>query len=157
MNELFKSGIALSRGGKWVVLLQKAHNSIEVAHIFANHKCKVTSMDLFVVNYVVSDLVASPLSVGCVGQDIFNSSKYSDGHSADILEWDQVSLPLTANEISVVVGKDLEAVFFQILSIVQNSLDTGTVGLMAHIDGESVIVIQFWVLVDEKLGDKLAE
>ena len=66
-------------------------------------------------------------------------------------------MTLAANHVIVMVSVDLESILFQVLSVVQDCLDTGTIGLVAHVNGESVIVIKFWVLIDEKLSDKLAE
>ena len=140
-----------------MVLLQKSHDGVEVAHVFANHEGEMTGMDLLVMDDVVADLVAGPLSVRGVRQDVLDSSKHSDRHSADVLERDQVSLSLATNDVCVVFSIDLEAVLFHVLSVVQDSLDASAVGLVAHIDGKPVVVIELWVLVDEKFGDKLAE
>ena len=140
-----------------MVLLQKAHDGVEVAHVFADHEGEVTGMDLLVMDDVVADLVAGPLSVRGVRQDVLDTSKHSDRHSADVLEGDQVGLSLATDDVCVVVSIDLEAILFHILSVVQDSLDAGTVGLVAHVDGKPVIVIELWVLVDEKFGDELAE
>lgn len=140
-----------------MVLLEQVHDSVEVAHVFADHKGKVTGMDLLVVDNIVADLVASPLGIRGIRQNILDAREDSHGHSVDVLERDQVSLALAANDIRVVVSEDLEAVLFQILSVVKDGLDAGAVRLMAHIDGESVIVIELGVLVDEKLSNELAE
>ena len=140
-----------------MVLLQKAHDGVEVAHVFADHEGEVTGMDLLVMDDVVADLVAGPLSVRGVSQDVLDTSKHSDRHSADVLERDQVGLSLATDDVCVVVSIDLEAILFHILSVVQNGLDTGAVWLVAHVDGKPVIVIELWVLVDEKFGDELAE
>ena len=140
-----------------MVLLQKAHDGVEVAHVFADHESEVTGMDLLVMDDVVADLIAGPLSVRGVRQDVLDTSKHSDRHSADVLERDQVGLSLSTDDVCVVVSEDLEAILFHILSVVQDSLDAGAVGLVAHIDGKSVIVIELWVLVDEKFGNELAE
>ena len=39
----------------------------------------------------------------------------------------------------------------------QDGFDRGSVGFVAHVDSEAVIVIELWMLVDEELGDQLAE
>ena len=140
-----------------MVLLKQVHHSVEVAHVFADHEGEVTGVDLLVVDNVVTDLVAGPLSISGVRQDVLNASEHGDGHSADILKWDQVGLPLAANDVIVVVSVHLETVLFQVLGVVQNRFDTGTVRLVAHVHGEPVIVIKLRVLVHKKFSDKLAE
>ena len=66
-------------------------------------------------------------------------------------------MTLFVDQASVIVSPHLEAVLLHVLSVVQDALDGSAVWLVAHVDGESSIVIQLWVLVDEQLGDELAE
>ena len=142
-----------------MVLLEKIHHGIEVAHVFANHESEVTGMDLLVMHDVVTDLVTSPLSVSGVGKDVLNTGEHGDRHSADVLQWDQISvlLLIVLEDVCVVVSENLETVLAQVLSIVQNGLDGGTVGLVAHVDGKSVVIIQLWVLVHKEFGNQLTE
>ena len=140
-----------------MVLLEQVHHSIEVAHVLADHKRKVTGMDLLVMDNIIADLVASPLSIRGIRQNILDAGEDSDRHRVDVLERDQVSLTLASDDIRVVVSKHLEAVLFQVLSVVKDGLDTGAIRLVAHIDGKAVIVVELWVLVDEKLSNEFAE
>ena len=140
-----------------MVLLNQVHHGVEVAHVFAYHEGEVTSVDLLVVDNVVTDLVAGPLSVSRVRQNIFDASENGDGHSADILQRDQVGLPLAANNVIVVVRVDLESVLFKVLVVVKDGLKARTVWLVAHVHSEPVIVIELGVLVHEQLSDDLAE
>ena len=92
-------------------------------------------------------------------RDSLNTGEHGDRHSADVLQRDQISLLLLTvlEDVCVVVSENLETVLAQVLSIVQNGLDGGTVRLMAHVDGKSVVIIELWVLVDEEFGDQLTE
>ena len=146
----------LSLAGERMVLLNQVHHGVEVAHVFADHEGEMTSMDLLVVDNVVADLVAGPLSVSRVSQDVLDASEHCDGHSADVLQRDQVGLPLAANNIIVVVRVDLEPVLLQVLGVVEDGLETSAVWLVAHVHSEPVIVIELGVLVHEQLSDDLA-
>ena len=47
-----------------MVLLDEAHDGVsEVSHVLAHHEGKVTSLDLLVVDNVVTNLITSPLGV----------------------------------------------------------------------------------------------
>ena len=140
-----------------MVLLEQVHHSVEVAHVLADHKGQVTGMDLLVMDNIVADLVASPLSIRGVRQNVLDSREDSHGDRVDVLERNQVSLALAADDIRIVVSEDLEAVLLQVLSVVEDGLYAGAVRLMAHIDGKSVIIVELRVLVDEKFGNELAE
>ena len=112
LHELLKADMLFSLAGQRMVLLNQVHHGVEVAHVFADHEGEMTSVDLLVVDNVVTDLVAGPLSISGVRQDVLNASEHGDGHSADILKWDQVGLPLAANDVIVVVSIHLESVLF---------------------------------------------
>ena len=147
----------LGLAGERMVLLNQVHHGVEVAHVFADHEGEMASVDLLIVDNVVADLVASPLSVSRVRQDVLDASEHGDRHSADVLQRDQVSLPLAANNVIVVVCVDLEPVLFQVLGVVEDGLETSAVWLVAHVHCEPVIVIELGVLVHEQLSDDLAE
>ena len=51
---------------KWVVLLDQIHHGVEVAHVLSDHESEVTRMNLLVVDNVVANLVAGPLSIRSV-------------------------------------------------------------------------------------------
>lgn len=103
-----------------MVLLQQVHHSVEVAHILADHECEVTGMDLLVIDNIVTDLVPSPLRISEISENVLDSCEHSHRHSTDVLKRDQVSLLLLTvlEDVRVVVGPDLEAVFSQVLCIV---------------------------------------
>ena len=140
-----------------MVLLQQIHDGVEVAHVLPDHESEVTRVYLLVVDNIVSDLVAGPLSIRGVRQDILNAREHCHWDGADVLKRDQICLSLATNDVIEVIRIDLEPVLFHVLGVVQDRLHARAVRLVAHIDSEPVIVVKFRVLIHEQLGDKLAE
>ena len=103
-----------------MVLLKQIHHGVKVGHVLTNQEREMTSMDLLVVDNVVTNLVPSPLSINLIGQGVLNTFEHGDRDSADVGKRDQVSLPLLVplKEVIVVVGVDLEAILPQVLRIV---------------------------------------
>ena len=146
-------------GRERLVLLEQAHDRLgEVGHIFADHESEMAGKDFFVMNDVVADLVTSPLAVGQVSQNVSSAREHSNW-DLDVLKRDQVSLTLlfAMDQVGVVVCPDLEAVFLDVLCVVQDRLNGRSVGLMAHIDGKSIVVIKGGIVRDEQRHDQLTE
>ena len=147
-------------GGERLVLLEQAHDSLsEVGHVLADHEGEMASQDFLVVNDVVTDLVASPLAVFQVSQNVGSAREHRNWDSLDVLERDQVRLPLlfAMDQVGVVVCPNLEAVFLDILSVVQDRFDRRSIRLVAHIDRKSVIVIKGRIVGHEQRHEQLAK
>ena len=157
LHELFPHDVLFQRW-KGMVLLEQIHHGVEVGHVLANHESEMTSMDLLVMDNIVANLVPGPLGIGGVGQDVLDTCEDSDGDSVDVLERDQVCRPLLVgvDQICVVVREDLESILLQVLRVVQNGLNTGTIWLVTHVNSKSCIVIKFGVLVNEELSNQFA-
>ena len=107
-----------------MVLLEKAHDaSGEVGHVLADEEGQMTSLNLFVMDDVVADLIASPTGVSNISERVLRSCEHSDRHISDIGELKLCSLSLSSEDVSVVISEHLESVFFQVLSVVQDGLD----------------------------------
>lgn len=154
MSEVEELRSALS-GRERLVLLEQAHDRLcEVGHIFADHESEMASEDFLVMNDVVADLVTSPLAVRQVSQNVSSAREHSNW-GLDVLKGDQVSLTLlfAMDQVGVVVCPDLEAVFLDVLSVVQDRLNGRSVRLMAHIDSKSIVVIKGGIVRDEQRHD----
>ena len=144
--------------GQRVILLEKVHDtSGEIGHVLADHEGQMAGLNLFVVDDVVSNLIASPTRVSKISKRVFSSCEHSDGHISDIRELIQGSLSLSSDDISVVISENLEAILFQVLSVMQDGLDRSTIRLMTHVNGEAVTIIKSWVLRNKETLDELAQ
>ena len=116
-------------------------------------------MNLLVVNNVVANAITGPLSISRVGQDVLNSCKNCHRNRRYVLERNKVgvSLLVTGENVGVLVWENLESVLLHVLGVVEDGFDRGTVGLVAHVDCEAVIVVKFRVLVNKELGNQFAQ
>jgi len=161
LDELLEGGGFLGvRSWDWVVLCEQAHDTNgEVCHIFANHEGEVAGVDFLVVDDVVANLVTSPSGVGEVGQDVDVAGIHGHGHIGDVLKSVESRGPLlvSVEQVLVVVGVDLEAVLLQVLGVVKDGFDGSTVGLVAHVNSEPIVVVKLGVGGDEKRRKQLTE
>jgi len=103
----------------------------------------VATVDLLVVENIGADGIFGPLGVFGVGQLVVFADKHGDGDFVDVFDGDEVGLLVggEGDEVVVVRGPDLEAVFLHDLSVMQDTLDGGAVGLVIHHDLETGLVI----------------
>jgi len=85
----------------------------------------MASSDLFVTNDSVANGIGCPLGISGICKDILFSSEDGDWNLADVLNWNLVSDLLLAmvEDISVIIGPNLESILSNVLSIVEKSLD----------------------------------
>jgi hypothetical protein len=108
---------------------------------------------------VVAELVTGPSGVSKVGKFVDGAGIHGNGHIGDVLESVEGRGPLLlrVDPVQVVVRVDLEAVLLQILGIMKDGFDGSTVGLMAQVDCEPIVVVQLGIAGDDKLREELAE
>ena len=115
-----------------VVLVEEGHDGVsEVSHVLAHQEGQMTSFDLLVVNDVLFDLIASPACINKIGEDIVNTREHSNGDVCfcGILDRDEISGPvlMLIEEADVVVSVLLEASLLQVLGVVLDGLQRGSV------------------------------
>lgn len=80
------------------------------------------------------------------------ADKHSNRDFRDVFNGDKVSLAVLSDseEGVVVVCVNLETILSHSLSVVEHSFDTGTIGLVIHVNLEAVSVVKFCVLADKQ-------
>jgi len=87
------------------------------------------------------------------------ADKHSDRDFGDILNRDEVSLSVLSDSEDgvVVVCVNLETILSHSLSVVHHSFDTGTIGLVIHVNLEAISVIKFRVIADKQTLKSFAD
>jgi len=139
-------------GFERLVLLENAHNSRgPVGHVFGYHESEVTTLDLFIVEHRFANRVSGPMSVSGISELITYSFKHGNG-DLDVLNRDEISFPVLADvKVLVVVrSPDLESVFSHVLSVEQQCLDRGAVGLVVHVNLEAIGIVRLRIGGDDR-------
>jgi len=119
----------------------------------------MTTVHFRVMYDSVSDSVASPVDIGLVSQFVTFSTEECNRDLSNSLNWDQGSVFILTNWYNLVVSVRvlLESVLSHVLSVVEDTLGGGTVGLVVHVHLETVFVVVLGVGVGDHFLDERAE